>query len=159
MALVPRIDGQRLWRDHQRFLSSLRSGILLAFATAEQHVHDHVRLYSKFKRRSARSLKDAARAKHTGSWNSRVIRFQSYVKDVAYAEPIEYGARPHKIRARRAKALRFQWKKLGGQTVFFKSVQHPGNRPYKFLWTATHSAWRVLGEALEQGIATAAKRF
>jgi len=41
------------------------------------------------------------------------------------------GTRPHPIVARRAKALHFYWDRLGRE-VFFKSVQHPGTKPYNF---------------------------
>lgn len=47
------------------------------------------------------------------------------------------GTRPHIIRARRAKALRFD---MGGRTVFAKQVHHPGTRANNFL-----------GEALREG--------
>lgn len=41
------------------------------------------------------------------------------------------GTRPHPIQARRARALRFYWKKgpRGPGIYFFKRVQHPGYRP------------------------------
>lgn len=45
--------------------------------------------------------------------------------DLVQAATTNSGARPHVIRPRRRKALRF---KVGGRTVFAKSVQHPGNR-------------------------------
>ncbi|MFD8509719.1 hypothetical protein ACFV27_01035 [Streptomyces antimycoticus] len=40
------------------------------------------------------------------------------------------GTRPHVIRPRRAKALRFD---SGGRTVFAKVVHHPGTEPNNFL--------------------------
>jgi hypothetical protein len=43
------------------------------------------------------------------------------------------GTRPHIIRARRAKALRFE---VDGQIVFAKYVRHPGTRPNNFLGQA-----------------------
>ncbi|MFJ1607060.1 hypothetical protein ACIOHS_27360 [Streptomyces sp. NPDC088253] len=43
------------------------------------------------------------------------------------------GTRPHLIRARRAKALRFE---IDGQVVFAKVVRHPGTRPNNFLGQA-----------------------
>ncbi|WP_308416876.1 hypothetical protein [Streptomyces sp. AJS327] len=44
-----------------------------------------------------------------------------------------YGTRPHIIRPRRAKALRFD---VGGRTVFAAVVHHPGTRPNDFLGRA-----------------------
>lgn len=43
------------------------------------------------------------------------------------------GTRPHLIRARRGKALRFE---IDGQVVFAKVVRHPGTRPNNFLGQA-----------------------
>lgn len=40
------------------------------------------------------------------------------------------GTRPHLIRPRRAKALRFE---VGGDVVFTKLVRHPGTRPNNFM--------------------------
>ncbi|HLL36191.1 MAG TPA: hypothetical protein VK545_20440 [Streptomyces sp.] len=43
------------------------------------------------------------------------------------------GTRPHIIRPRRRKALRFD---IGGRTVFAAVVRHPGTQPNNFLWKA-----------------------
>lgn len=40
------------------------------------------------------------------------------------------GTRPHIIRPRRAKALRFE---VGGEVVYAQLVRHPGTRPNNFL--------------------------
>lgn len=50
--------------------------------------------------------------------------------DLEYAAAVNDGSRPHKIRARRAKVLRFQ---VGGQVVFAKVVNHPGTKGVHFL--------------------------
>lgn len=47
------------------------------------------------------------------------------------------GARPHVIRPRRKRALKFQ---AGGRTVFAKKVNHPGNRANPFLLRAAQQA-------------------
>lgn len=47
-----------------------------------------------------------------------------------YAAAHHEGARPHVIRARRTRFLRFT---VAGRVVFRKSVHHPGNRPNPFL--------------------------
>lgn len=50
-----------------------------------------------------------------------------------YAAAVHDGARPHTIRARRKKALRFR---IGGKTVIVRSVRHPGNRARPWLTRA-----------------------
>lgn len=47
------------------------------------------------------------------------------------------GTRKHKIRPRRAQALRF---KIGGRTVFAKVVNHPGTKPNDFMTKALREA-------------------
>jgi hypothetical protein len=49
---------------------------------------------------------------------------------VRYAAAVHDGTGPHIIRARKKKALRFQYH---GQVVFAKSVRHPGTRGRPFL--------------------------
>jgi hypothetical protein len=48
-----------------------------------------------------------------------------------------YGTRPHIIRPRRARALRFR---VGGRTVYAAYVHHPGTRPNDFLGRALREA-------------------
>lgn len=49
------------------------------------------------------------------------------------------GTKPHQIRPRRAKALRFS---VGGATVYALVVNHPGTKPNDFLGKAL-LAWRI----------------
>lgn len=53
--------------------------------------------------------------------------------DAHYAAPVHEGARPHVIRPKRAKALRFE---IGGRVVFARLVRHPGMRGRPFLRNA-----------------------
>lgn len=55
---------------------------------------------------------------------------------------VELGSRPHEIRPRRAKALRFT---IGTRVVFAKRVWHPGTAPTRFLSGAVN-------EELSRGI-------
>jgi len=52
-------------------------------------------------------------------------------------EMLEYGTRPHEITPKKAKALRFV---VDGKTVYAKSVEHPGTRPYGMVRIATIKA-------------------
>ena len=52
-------------------------------------------------------------------------------------EMLEYGTRPHEITPKKAKALRFV---VDGRTVYAKSVEHPGTRPYGMVRIATIKA-------------------
>lgn len=71
------------------------------------------------------------------------------------AMSIHQGAKPHRIAARRKKALKFYWTRAvardfgrrrirPGQASFFKHVQHPGiRRPVRFLTTPLAAAARA----------------
>lgn len=51
---------------------------------------------------------------------------------VVQAATTEFGARPHIIRPRKAKALRFIGR--GGKVVFASIVHHPGNKPMPWIF-------------------------
>lgn len=55
----------------------------------------------------------------------------------SYAAAVHDGARPHTIRPKRKKALRFR---VGGKTVIVRSVHHPGNRARPWLTRALREA-------------------
>ena len=57
---------------------------------------------------------------------------------------------PYTIRARNAAALSFIW---NGQRVFFRSVRHPGSRPYKLVGVAGEHSERLVGENFERKVA------
>lgn len=88
----------------------------------------------------ARRLVGVKSTKLKASIGSRVVRSNPGYNVEVFAggtpETSKYvlahhdGAKPHVIRPRRKKVLKFQ---AGGRTVFAKKVNHPGNRPNPFL--------------------------
>ena len=64
------------------------------------------------------------------------------ISDANYSMAVHNGARPHVIRARKARALRFQ---QGGQIVYRNSVNHPGVRARPWLARALVDECRPLG--------------
>lgn len=71
-----------------------------------------------------------------------------------YGADIEYGTRPHEIRARNAKAL--HWVDSEGVDQFRKRVQHPGTAPYPYMRPAFEKALEpidtVMGQVGEKSI-------
>lgn len=67
--------------------------------------------------------------------------------DVEYAPMVNDGTRPHIIRPKRAKALRF---KVGGKVVFARIVHHPGTRARPFLDRALADVARSRGYSISQ---------
>lgn len=58
---------------------------------------------------------------------------------VPYAAALELGAEPHPIDAKNVENLKFYWKKAGVQ-FYGPHVNHPGNRPYKFMRNGSEAA-------------------
>ena len=68
---------------------------------------------------------------------------------VDYARFLEWGTRPHEIRPRHARALRFV---IRGRVIFAKRVWHPGIRPRLFVLSAAE-ALRAELDDLTSGVA------
>ncbi len=68
--------------------------------------------------------------------------------DLEYASFVHDGTRPHVIRPRRARALRFT---IGGRVVFAARVNHPGTRPNRFLDRALQQVSRREGLEYRRG--------
>lgn len=64
----------------------------------------------------------------------------------SYAPSVEYGSKPHKIRAKNKKRLAF--KGASGDTVFPAEVNHPGTKAQPFLGPALLTAERRLPRRL-----------
>lgn len=65
----------------------------------------------------------------------------------SYARFLEFGTRPHEIRPRRARALRFS---IGGRMIFARRVLHPGIRPRRFVQAAAEELQEELGSIFEE---------
>jgi hypothetical protein len=63
---------------------------------------------------------------------------------VPYAGFVEFGTKPHEIRPKSAKVLRFS---VGGKTVYTKRVRHPGTKAQPFMKPAVD---RVVGNFAEE---------
>lgn len=66
---------------------------------------------------------------HSVSRRGPVVRLLMFAR-ARHARFIEEGTRPHVIRPRNARALRFE---IGGRVIFAKRVNHPGYAGSKFL--------------------------
>jgi hypothetical protein len=141
-------------RGHDVFLARNERLIVEANERAGRHAEDHVKRYATFKRRSGQ-LQDKTTHRLIRTSGGRILRISNPKR---YAAAIDTGARRHIIRPRRKKFLRFYSAKLG-RFVYARKVNHPGNKPYKFLFRATTSAHRVLGQDLQRGMSELARRF
>lgn len=147
-------------RAHSHFLAECERMLQEAAELAGKHSVDHVQKYPAFKPRSG----DLQRGQRYMVRRTKSGRLLYIYNDVKYANPIDKGSKPHRIPAKNAKALRFAWPKFWSiQTRspiwYLKSVNHPGNRPYKFAYRAWRSAYRVEGQILARRMTELASRF
>jgi len=70
--------------------------------------------------------------------------------NVEYAMAVEYGSRPHDIRPREKKAMRFE---KGGHEIFAKRVKHPGSQPQPFLEPAFIIGGRISKKNFDRAVA------
>lgn len=147
-------DLNAIKRAHRQLMADTERAINQAMRRAAPEAQKHVRDHAGFTHRTGTAL-----ARTT----ARVLRLRGGGKIVVanaarHAKWLEHGTRAHVIRARRARYLRFFWRKLG-RIVYFKSVQHPGTRPYRFLYLATHAVGDRVRLMIQGGMRRAAKRF
>jgi hypothetical protein len=146
------IDIRQVQQAHSRFQT--RHALMVQREAEQagrfgvQHVHDH----PDFKPRTG-NLQKKTSHKVLVRRGGKILRLQN---TASYAHAIDLGAKPHVIRPRRARALRFITR---GKLVFARKVNHPGNKPYRFLYNAADAAGRVLKRGLEEGMEREARRF
>lgn len=129
----------KLREGHDRFLAEQTAMVRGALYDAGVVALSEVATHPQFTPRTG-ALQKATKTRLVRGRNGQVIRISNAK---AYAGSIEHGSRPHKITARSGKALRFS---TSSGIVYRRSVNHPGNRPYRFLSRATD----VAGERLER---------
>ena len=61
---------------------------------------------------------------------NKLVNDERNAGKVNYVKYYYYGSRPHTIRAKNGKALKWT---INGKTYFAKSVKHPGNKPHNFI--------------------------
>ena len=128
--------------------------------TAAKVAKDHQRRKAKFKRRSGRTAK-AASARIFRTKRGRRIRItnKSKTRDgKPLALFLEGGTRPHIITARRARVLKFFWRKAG-RVVFRYRVRHPGTRPYHFIRRSAEAASEATEKELRREMQQLARQF
>ncbi len=146
------IDLRSVQLAHRRFLAKHEAAVLTELQDARDFGVDYVQKNPGFKRRTG-ALQDATTGQVIRTRNRGIVRL---LNRKPYAAAIDKGARPHVIRARSAKALRFMGK---GGVVFRRSVNHPGNKPYRFLSRATNAAGRSFFQQMNARMKTIARSF
>lgn len=143
-----------LKRAHARFITGNRDAIREELLGAGRFAQECVQQRPHFKPKTGKLQSATKFAVACGARGGRLKIFNA----MAYAAAIDKGARPHVIRARFRPMLVFYWAKIG-RLMFLRRVNHPGNKPYSFLYDAwTRSAEHFL-ERMGPRMAALAKRF
>ena len=145
---------EQVRRGHDHFLAQNQRLILESLEKAGRHAKDHVKQYPQFKPRTG-NLQKKTTARVVRTRGGRVLKLDNKAK---YADAIDGGARPHQIVGKSGGFLRFFWAKHR-RWVTTRKVNHPGNRPYKFMFRAWNSAGRVERQLLEHGMRDIARDF
>lgn len=134
---------------------ALEANVRAALVASAVGVANQARTSHEYKDRTRTLTNSIHSGRLSGSWTSGTLTV-TVIADAGHAAPIEYGSRPHEIRPRRRKYLRFV---VGGRTVFAKRVHHPGTRPYEFLAKALEVQMAAfegrIGSAIEHSLQAA----
>jgi len=146
------LDLARVKQAHTRFLAANERMVTSVLERTGTFAENYVRQHPTFKRRTGKTQDKTSH---------RVVKLKSgatlVIKNTAkHAMALEYGSRPHVIRPRRAIFLRFMVK---GKAVFARKVNHPGNKPYKFLYRALNASGRIVEPNLRDDMAEIARKF
>ena len=145
------INLPRIKLDHQKFLRQHKRDVDASLRDAERAALEANNTRQVFQTRTGRTQR-ATKVRRRGK---RIIRFT-----VSNSHPnairMEKGTRPHVIRAKPGKSLRFE---MNGKIRFFKKVNHPGTRPYRFLSRARNTAGSVFERQMKIRMYRASFKF
>ena len=128
-------------RQHALFMRGFEQALDQDVEDAADEAKQRVWQSNDLKHRT-RNLARSTKTKIIRTKSGRIVKVQN---DAKYAKAVNSGSRPHVIRAKRGKALRFV---VGGKVIFRRQVMHPGTQPTLFLKRATEFAFIKLGRSL-----------
>ena len=140
-------------RGHDHFLAGNQRLVDDSENIAGRHALQYVQQHSDFTRRTGK-LQDRTTYRLVRTSGGKLLRIAN---PLPYAAAIDTGSKAHWIYPKRGQFLMFRGR--SGGMVFARKVHHPGTRPYKFLYNAADSAYRVLGQDLRRGMTEIARRF
>lgn len=128
-----RLDTEATVRALLKLADSIPAGVHQALGQSAAYALQHARATERFNDQTGRLRASLRR----GQRSPFAFFVQAGSRSVQYAKFVEDDTKPHEIRARRAKALRFFW---NGELTFRCSVQHPGTTGKKFMLAARNES-------------------
>lgn len=138
---------------HAKFALALRNAVEIESETASDLQMRWVQEKHKFKTRTGHLI-EATKSNVIRTKSGALIKLNNRLP---YAESIDKGAKPHVIEAKKAPFLVFQTR--DGKWVKRKKVNHPGNRPYRFMSRAHLASGRGLERGLRRRMGALASGF
>lgn len=139
-------------RAHERFLAQSEDAATLALNAGASAAKEQVRLEPQFTPRTG-NLQKRTSTKVVRTKGGFLMKLSN---DAPYAAAIDNGAKPHTISAKHSPFLVFR---IGNQWIRKKSVNHPGNRAYRFLSLAHTRAGSITERVLRASLSQIAARF
>jgi len=122
---------------------AIRKAVKAAAERYTEMIHDYIDAGKAFKPRTG-ILQQSIGWRAEG--DDKAVVFAN----AEYAPYVEYGTRPHPIRAKKRRALKIPLE--GGEVLFRKAVRHPGSRPYPFFFAEQARREREANEAAREAI-------
>lgn len=140
--------------SHRTLMRDTERAIEIQLDNAGEHAKFSVEVHAVFRHRTGR-VRHGTRHKivRTRSGGRLII-----MNDAPHAGFLEHGTRPHRIVARRRRALHFFWLRIS-KKMSVRSVNHPGTPAYKFLLAATNDSGNRLQLGLDRAMLQFANRF
>jgi len=124
-----------------------------AIKNVTQDVYENVRFYAKEHHKTGTMEKNIRHSTKTQAgivWiddDNMLVNWKG--KRVNYANFVLFGTRPHEIKPKTKKALRFSYKNLD-EFVYRKSVHHPGYRGDDFMYKALQKTLSKLDKLIKE---------
>lgn len=143
-----RVDASATIKDLARVQGDVLAAVRQVLGQLAALAYQQAKATTSFKDRSGK-LRGSFQRGQKGPWAQFVAVGG---RSAPYALFIEAGSKPHEIRPRKAKFLRFE---QGGQVRFAKRVYHPGTKPARFMQAARDNAAGLAGQYFEAGVSAA----
>jgi len=148
------IDIRAIHERHRWLMRSLENDVEAALEEAGRHAEWTVVEKSTFRHRS-NAVRDGTRTRVQRTRGARRLVITNVARHAAY---LEYGTRPHIIRAKRGRSLSFFWLRVSKRMVI-RQVRHPGTKPYHFLRFARDQAFLLAGVLLHKALIKRGAQF
>lgn len=145
-----KVDASATVRDLARVQVDILAATRQVLGQLAALAYAHARATDKFNDRTGR-LRGSIQRGQRSQW----AFFVSAGQGAKYAQWIEAGSKPHEIKARRARFLRYE---QGGEVKFRKRVFHPGTKPARFMQGARDVSAALAGQYIESGVNAAIQR-